>query len=261
MVITGNKDSTQMNLTPEQITQRIDHNTRLALNAINSGQSIFCILPFVQVVDHDEPLHGNKIIRNINDIIPAIMLGLLPAVARHGYDAVAVENDKIIEYEIKISSFNTQQVWAGSHGALYIGLENTPARRGRLASYLCGSFNISSDDCLQSKNRRTVLLVANESLPPNELFVDAYELSGDVVMKYLNKSSKPTRNIKLGTFLNHGTPRAGIVPFIGWFQHQADLEQIVECYDDWKYHRGADYLVEKLSLSDAKQQELVLDSA
>jgi hypothetical protein len=250
-----------MNLTPEQITQRINHNTRLALNAINSGQSIFCILPFVQVVDYDGPLHGNRIIRNINDIIPAIMLGLLPAVARHGYDAVAVENDEIVEYELKISSFKAQQVWAGSQGALYIGLENIPARRGRLASYLCGSFNISSDDCLQSKNRRTVLLIANESLPPDELFVDAYELSGNVVMKYLNKSSSRTRNIKLSAFLNYGKPKTGIVPFIGWHQHQSDLENIVECYDDWKYHQGADYFVEKLWLSDTKQQELALNSA
>ena len=249
-----------MNLTTKQITDRIDYNTRLVLNAINSGQSVFCILPFVKVVDYDNLLHGNKIIRNINDIIPAIMLGLLPAVARHGYDAVGVEDGEIIEYELKISSFNTQQVWSGSRGALYIGLENTPARRVRLASYLCGSFNINSDACRESKNRRTILLVANESLPPEEVFVDAYELSGSVVMEYLNKSLNSTRTIKLGTFLNYGNPRTGIVPFIGWHRHYRDLEQIVESYEDWKYHQGNDYRLETLSLSDAKQQKLALNS-
>jgi len=247
-----------MNLTNNQILKRIEHNTNLVLTARRNHQSVFCILPYIKVVDFDEPLHGNKIIRNINDIIPAILLGLLPAVSRHGYDAVGVENGEIVEYELKISSFNTRQVWAGNQGALYMGQENIPARRSRLTSYLCGSFNISSDACLQSKNRKTVLLIANESLSPDEFFVDAYELSGDVIMQYLNKSDKTSRNVKLVTFLNHGQPKSGIVPFIGWHKHESEIGRIVECFDDWIYHKGDHYDIEKLSLSDAKQQELLL---
>ena len=199
-----------------EFDRRVAHNTSVLLEALNNDVPLTAILHRVYTWKYAPgELHFNILLRNGFDIIPSLFLGVLANCDANGIDAHEVlNNGEIVDIEIKTSEVRTSRLWAGAQGGLYSGLQNTKTRRVALTSGLAAAYQCYSSENKLSKNMRTVFMITDT----DELntYIDAYEMEGDTVMKYLFLSNCKNRSIKLGSFMKEGHQSSTVVPLEGF---------------------------------------------
>lgn len=202
-----------------EFQRRVLYNTKVLVNGIIAGTNLLELASRVYTW-HYAPgeLHFSVLQRKSHDIIPSLFLGLLAQVDVTGVDANEMLPDgSIVDVEIKTSEINSREIWAGPgrwstdpNPGLYTGIQNIQGRRTAITSRLCGAYHCNSDSCKSSKNMRTVLMIADTA--GENSYVDGFELDGDTVMDYLNRSDCASRTIKLASFLKAGKPCKTVWP-------------------------------------------------
>ena len=218
----------------QEYQKRVEHNTKLFTECFANNDSIFCLLDKIYTWEYAPgEMHFSKIMRNAHDIIPSLYLGLLASTENNGADAYEVnEQDEISPVEIKTGEIATNKVWRGTKGGLYVGLENTATKRAAVTSRVTATYTLHSYDNRESKNMRTILMVADTD-GPNQ-YIDALELPGDKVLNYLNLSDNKSRTIKVSFFLNEGWQADTVVPLKGWHNYMDGLRFHFLPFEDWK---------------------------
>lgn len=199
---------------PDVFKKKVAHNTSLLIDAINNGDKIISILPKLYTWDSDPgDLNSTKLLMKGHDMLPAVYLGLLSNTDSVGPDAYMVtDKGKIIPYELKTSEIKRNQVWQTVNGTLYLG---TPGRNTKvsLASRLSAKYQLHSDSARKSKNLKTVLFISDSA---TDGYIDAYEIDGDTASRYIDLSENMNRQIKLRTFMTHGTKSKTVVEMQGY---------------------------------------------
>lgn len=183
---------------------RVEYNTQVLLDALEQDLPLCAILHKVYTWEYEPgEAHFSILMRNAHDIIPSLFLGVLANCDNNGIDAFEIQEDEsVIEIEIKTSEVRSNKIWSGPQGGLYTGIQNTKTRRAALTSGLAASYTCHTEANKLSKNMRTVFMMTDTNGP--NTYIDAYELEGEAVLKYLNLSDCKSRGIKLGSFMKEG---------------------------------------------------------
>jgi len=229
-------------ISQREYNKRVRHNTDLMDWAIAYQKSIFEIIPLVATLEHgvDDFIHDVVLKNNINDIIPALYLGVLPTVKHTGRDAIEMKKSVVTDLELKFTTFSMTQLWMKKKHlkGLYIGNGNG-IQQTTITSALSGSFQIHSDKCKESKRRDTILMVADTTLPLHAVM--AFRLDGNTVYDYLALSDNRMRSIKISAFLNHGEQINTIHDTLSWDQYRGLACEHVDTLENWQEHRGSNY--------------------
>jgi hypothetical protein len=198
-----------------EFQRRVDHNTSILQDTISSGKSIISrIEEFYTLNSKPGELHHLTIAQNYEDIVPSIYLGFLANLSTLGADALQVlANNHKVMWELKTSTVKSTQIKIGSRRGLYLQKDmNNPNSKTTITSYLAARYNISSEDNLASKNRKTAMLIADKDFACFD-FIDAWCLEGDAVMDIISNNSG---QIKFSVFRNYGTQLKTVVPLPGY---------------------------------------------
>lgn len=250
-------------ITPAEYRKRVEYNTKIAQSYYEKegATGLISMLPYLYAFDgKTSELHIAFLIKNAYDIIPSVLLGYLPCVTNHGADGIALVGNKFVELEYKWATTNTENNWTTDlrKKVIYRGLANTKTRRQCFRSSIQGAFQVHSDACIESKRRRTILLVSDSSVP-DCIFVDAFELDGDTTHKYISgtncygrERTTKFRNIKVATFLNQGRSvkhRSFLDDGIRFEDYENLLLENLPSYDEWengeRYYPTYDDMLEK----------------
>jgi hypothetical protein len=144
------------------------------------------------------------------DLIAAAAAGCLIYPTRTGADAAYVDPDNtadgFTDVELKFAEVDQNKIFQSWKNTLYVAKDIEHARhkntRSSLRSSIEASYKLHSLANRQSKNMPTILVAFDRTA--NEI-IDVYKLDGETVMKYLNRSEKANRTIKLSAFVEHGT--------------------------------------------------------
>ena len=221
--------------------KRVDHNTRVLKKALKNGTNLTAAAVDMYTWD-TEPgeLHFSKLTRNLHDIIPCAFLGALANTDSNGEDGVVVQEcGTTYGIEVKTSEIDATNVWKGVRGGLYVGKGQGTTQRRALTSALNAAYTCHTKANTESKNMKTYLLIADtsDSLAQNS-FIDAWEMDGDSIVKYLKLSEKKSRTIKLGSFMLNGQPAKTTVPLIGFDKFKEYLEESSPDRDVWLKENG-----------------------
>lgn len=197
-----------------EFQRRVDYNTQVLKDTIAANEPIINILPKIYTYD-TEPgeLNSSVLLRKGHDMLPATYLGLLANTARNGADAFKVlGNNHKVMYELKTSEINSDLVWLGNRGGMYLG---TPGRTTKicLTSALSAAYSLDTEDIIDSKNLNTVLLISDSK---KDGYITAYELDGETIISYINRTANRKRDIKLCTFMKHGWNAKTVIPLMGF---------------------------------------------
>lgn len=198
-----------------EFRRRVDHNTSVLKKALLDGKSIISVIQdFYTLTSKPGDLHHMEIALNYMDIAPSVYLGFLPSLNASGADAVQIlPNNQKVYWELKTSTINGMLVKLGSKGGLYLQKdENNPKSRISVLSYLRAKYNISSDENLASKNRKTAMLIADKDFPQFD-FIDAWCMKGNDVVDIISGNSG---QIKFSVFKNKGEQMKPVVDLPGY---------------------------------------------
>lgn len=200
-----------------EFKRRVAYNTEVLKDALESDIPLTAILHKVYTWKYDPgEAHTHILMRNAHDITPSLFLGVLASCESNGIDAYEVKpNGDVIDIEIKTSESNSNKMWQGVGGGLYTGLQNTETRRVSVASGMAAAYTCHSEKNKLSKNMRTIFMITDTA--GANTYIDAYELSGDVVIEYLYRSDCKTRSIKFGSFLKSGFKTKTVVDLEGYY--------------------------------------------
>jgi hypothetical protein len=205
----------------KEFQRRVDHNTQILKSALESKEPILSILPKIYTYDTKPgELNSSALLRKGHDMLPAAYLGLLANTSRVGADAFKVlGNNHKIKYELKTSEINSDLIWAGALGGLYLG---SPGRTTKisLTSALAAQYTLDTEDIIESKNLNTVLMISDSK---KDGYITAYELDGETIISYINRTSNKTRDIKLCTFQKHGWNAQTVIPLMGFEQWKKSI--------------------------------------
>lgn len=198
-----------------EFKRRVDHNTAILQDTVSSGKSIISrIEEFYTLNSKPGELHHLTIAQNYEDIVPSIYLGFLANLSTLGADALQVlPNNHKVQWELKTSTIKSTQIKMGNRRGLYLQKDiNNPKSKVALTSYLAAKYNISSEENLATKNRKTAMLIADKDFACFD-FIDAWCLEGDTVMDIISNNSG---QIKFSVFRNNGTQMKTVVPLPGY---------------------------------------------
>lgn len=166
------------------------------------------------------------------DIIGATLVADLPSNNPAGADGFRLlPSGEYLEMEYKISRKYQSAIWQTPRGALNTGIANITNRTTSLRSGFTASFDIQNN--LESKNRLTNLFIFDETL---QQFVSGYQLTGQQVIDYLNKSKGNKRSVKLSHFINEGIQIDLTVPSYGsYIKWESMLKRIVPILERGEY--------------------------
>ncbi len=196
---------------------RVNHNTKVLKTAIAEGRPIVSILGDLYTwCSKPGELHSSVIMRNAHDLIPAAYLGLLANMSKNGTDAFDVDkNNNVIHCELKTAEIRSRTIWKGKRGALYIGNLTTKQDKQQVSSMLTAKYKFSKNTNRSTKYMRTIFMVCDTDGPDG--YIDAYEMSGQPLINFLNKSTKSNVIlIKLCAFMNQGKKAKTTVPLEGY---------------------------------------------
>ena len=220
----------------QQFVERVNYNTSILKNALKNDINLIAVADkFYTFQSEPEGLHFSVLMRNLHDIIPSVYLGALANVKNNGADAFIVNADQsITPLEIKTCEINSSKVWKGSRGGLSLGIGTSSTQRQALRSAISGSYRCYTEENLCSKNMRTVLFIADtDNMLVSNTFLDAWELPGNIVIKYLKLSNNVARNIKLGSFIQNGFRSKTVVPLKGFLELECALQKNALNRDEW----------------------------
>lgn len=212
-----------------EFSRRVNHNTDILKDTISKGDPVITILPKIYTWNTDPgELKSSVLLQKGHDMLPASYLGLLANTDRVGADAFKVlGNNHRIAYELKTSEVNSDLVWMGWNGGLYLG---TPGATTKVAltSSLCATYSLHTEEIIDSKNLSTILMISDSKV---DGYIDAYELDGDTIISYINRTENRKRTIKLGTFRKNGWNADTVVELTGFMEwkrsimHKATLKR------------------------------------
>jgi len=221
----------------QEFKKRVNYNTKLLEDTQASGENLINVASKFYTGDSKpDTMHFGKLIGKLYDIIPSIYLGALARLDRSGADAFIVRSDQSVEHlEIKTGSFASTKVWKGPQLGLNIGLSNKKGLYENIQSVLKGKYHFYTKNSVHTKNRRTILLISDsDNLYESNSYIDAWELSGDMILEYLQRSTKPDRSIKFGSFMLNGHRVKTVVPLIGFEHVNQKLKKDSPYFDEWK---------------------------
>lgn len=198
-----------------EFKRRVNHNTKILKEALSKDEPLIGILSklYTYTTKPDE-LHSSVIIRNAHDMLPAAYLGLLVNVHNNGVDAYEVtKSNEIVFYELKTSEIRSSLVWKGPRGGLNIGDHSDKNKTSAVTSYLSASYSFSTEQIINSKRMKTILLVCDTDGPDG--YFDAWELDGDTVVDYYINGRTGQVDIKFGSFMKNGRRSKTVVPLLG----------------------------------------------
>lgn len=206
-----------------EFDRRVAYNTEVLKAAVEKDTPLTSILHQVYTWEYKPgEAHFSILIRNAYDIIPSLFLGVLARCNTNGIDAHDInESGEIVDVEIKTSETAKSKIWKTAGETLYVGLQNVKSRRRAFTSSISASYACHSDINKKSKNMRTVLMITDTD--GDNTYIAAYELEGEVVMKYLNRSDCKTRDIKFATFMNYGHRCETVIPLKGIDKFKQDV--------------------------------------
>jgi hypothetical protein len=203
--------------------RRVRHNTEVLRTALAKGKPLITIVPDLYTwTTVPGELHSSVLIRNAHDMLPAAYLGLLPSIQANGIDAFKIlSSGELLEYELKTAEIRSDQVWKGVRGGLYIGNHINKSLFKGVTSALNAKYNFHSEENLQSKRMRTVLMICDTS--GNDGYFDAWEMAGDDVMDYINGRVGQVQ-IMLGGFMRLGKRANTVVSLKGFDAWKSEVE-------------------------------------
>lgn len=225
-----------------EFSMRVAHNTAVLKHALENRINLVTISDKLYTWD-TEPceLSFSVLMRNLHDIIPSLFLGSLASVNSNGVDAYEVdEENNIICIELKTSEIRSNKVWklAGRYG-LYTGIGTSRTQRLALSSTMSARYSFRTFDNLLAKNMKTVLFINDsDNIVSQNSYIDAWELSGDVVVEYLTRSGCKERDIKFASFMKNGKRANTVVPLIGFEKFKEHLQNVVLERDMWLKKNG-----------------------
>ena len=81
---------------------------------------------------------------------------------------------------------------------------------------------------------RTILCIADtDNLITKNTYVDLWELNGNIVVEYLQRSKNQKRDIKLSTFIKHGSQTKTTVPLVGFEKFEEKLQEVAPSKQQW----------------------------
>lgn len=223
---------------------RLEENVETLKNHLEENK--FCANDY-HFFDHPKEDNHFLITRRFFDIVAATAIGALPVDQLSGVDCYRTNFDPFVQdkgkvinvayepVEVKLVELHTRGLFKSDAGALYYGRAPTrdSNKRTSIRSNFKASFEIYNN--IDDKNMTTVLVMFDTE---SHQFIDAFELTGDDVYKFLNYKLCPSgsgkiignkttckRKILLSTFIKHGKRIDLRVPTIGFENWEADLKQ------------------------------------
>lgn len=233
--------------------RRVEYNTNIVLAEIKKHgfAGLYNILGRVYTATSAPgELHITHLIRGGYDIVPAVIIGMLPHIDLHGTDAIKFEFGDFVEIEFKWPTFKSDPFWVGGKklGSIFRGQEDIPARRCAFTGSIVAQFNVHTEEGLATKKRKTILLVSDNTMP-EMVALDIFELDAETTHSYIsgtnNRGEKITtkkRTIKLGTFINKGTSikhQSIVDDGIRFGDYEALLKENLPTIEEW--HNGVRY--------------------
>jgi hypothetical protein len=219
-----------------EFIKRIDHNTETLKKALDNGDNLLTIADKLYTWEHcPGELHFSVLMRNLHDIIPCAFLGALANTKTNGVDGYIVKENGTVEYlEVKTSEIASSRVWKGARGGLNIGTGTKKTQQQALTSALSAKYKCLSYTNLKSKNLRTILFIADtDNIMGDNKYIDAWEMHGKTVLKYLRLSDNVSRSIKFGSFQLQGFKTKTVVPLVGFDKFKSKLEKTASTRDVW----------------------------
>jgi len=219
-----------------EFTKRIEHNNQVLKHALDNDINLVSVAhKFYTYQSEPESLHFSVLMRNLHDIIPSAFIGALANLDNNGIDAFVVDADEKTTYiECKTCELASKKVWRGSKGGLYTGIGARKTQRQSIRSAISASYACHTRENLLSKNMRTILFIADtDNALASNTFVDAWELDGTAVIKYLQLSNCKKRDIKLGSFIKEGFRTDTLVPLVGFYNLENYLRETAPDMNTW----------------------------
>lgn len=220
----------------EEFQHRVKHNTQVLRRALDNNENLVSIADkFYTWENAPGELHFSILMRNLHDIIPCAYLGALANTKGNGADGFAVKLNNDIEcLEVKTSEVASTRVWKGEKGGLYTGIGSDRRQSNALTSAMSAKYVCHTKSNLKSKNMRTILFITDtDDIMCTHSYIDAWELCGSTIMKYLRLTENKKRSIKFGSFLLRGFKAKTTVPLVGFDAFKAKLQEIAPERDDW----------------------------
>tara|TARA_B110000503_G_scaffold134602_1_gene213863 strand:- start:1458 stop:2162 length:705 start_codon:yes stop_codon:yes gene_type:complete len=225
----------------KEFTKRVKHNTRILKHALDNDTNLVTIVSqFYTWQSAPGELHFSVLMRNLHDIIPSVFLGALANLDNNGIDSFIVNADNTVEHlEMKTSEIASKKVWKGALGGLCVGIGAGRTQRQAITSALSASYNCHTHENLLSKNMRTVLFITDtDNLVTSNTYIDAWELSGEAVIEYLQLSTVKKRDIKFSSFMKNGFKAKTVVPLVGFEKLKKTLEKSSLNRNQWLKNNG-----------------------
>lgn len=191
-------------MTPNEYKARVEHNNEIMQRAVREGHRLNWVVDKIYTWDTEPNTsrHMIEILRNIDDIYPALVLGHLPILDTNGADGIRLDNDTtFVEVEYKHSIINADHISVGKKGGLRYVTGNFTNSPTGITSKISARYVIHNN--VESKARDTYFLITDRDRPEWTL-VDIRMLSADKIVPLLERSRVITRVITLAQFLNNG---------------------------------------------------------
>jgi len=223
-------------MTFKEFKKRVKHNTKILKSALKNDVCLTSIARDLYTwTSKPGELHFCVLGRNLTDIIPSLYIGSLANISTNGVDNYIVHPDGIVEnIEVKQSEIASTTVWQGPQGGLAMSITAHKTSRINLKSRISGSYTFRTPENLLSKNMRTILCIADtDNLITKNTYVDLWELNGNIVVEYLQRSKNQKRDIKLSTFIKHGSQTKTTVPLVGFEKFEEKLQEVAPSKQQW----------------------------
>jgi hypothetical protein len=204
--------------TIQEFLDAVDNNAKIAKGFVNGNIDLNGMV-FITNELNLKKINPSHLLNKINDVIPTALVNTLFTEDLHGSDGYRLNKktldniktnklalsetvtlDMLEEIEVKRCIRGENSFWKTKNGSLKSGNPEKRSKTVCIRSDFSAAFNTLDQN---SKNRTTILLLF--STVDNKLkFIDAFELDGTIIVRYLGLSNKTQRSIKLSTFINYG---------------------------------------------------------